>query len=286
MLLELAIGDAYGKGFEFADQTILETRVNDGGRYYPHPFHVIPSNCYTDDTQMSIAVAEVILAKGNSASKMDFADAFVSAYHRDNRLGYSSRCQMILGAVTDGAGLYHSLNRISIGAGAAMRAVPIGYITDLHDVKIIALEQASVTHDTVSGKMAAIAVAYMSHYAIYKLGSKEQMRAWLRSMFGVSCRCFDEQHVGNVPNEGIPAVNAALTSIENGDTLSEILRIAVSFGGDVDTVATIAMGIAANLLPRNAHDLCKTLFADLENGSYGRDYLASLDWKLKQRFEK
>src|SRR5574343_382541 len=187
---------------------------------------------------MSIAVAEVILEKGAEVGKMDFADAFVTAYRRDNRLGYSSRCQDTLKTAANGSCFYYSINRISIGAGAAMRSVPIGYIPNLHDVKIIASEQSSITHDTVSGKTAGIAVAYMSHYAIYGLGPKDQMRSWLRDMFGISCHCFDHQHAGSVPNEGIPAVNAALTAIENGNTLAEILRNAVSFGGDVDTVAT------------------------------------------------
>jgi ADP-ribosylglycohydrolase len=58
LLLELAIGDAYGAGFEFADaQTVREK--NDLSRYVKHPRHRIQPGSYTDDTQMSLAIAEI-----------------------------------------------------------------------------------------------------------------------------------------------------------------------------------------------------------------------------------
>lgn len=56
MLLELAIADAYGAGFESADEMIVN---NDLSRYVEHlRFRLMPSS-YSNDTQMSIAIAEV-----------------------------------------------------------------------------------------------------------------------------------------------------------------------------------------------------------------------------------
>ncbi|MGF1988711.1 MAG: ADP-ribosylglycohydrolase family protein [Nostoc sp. ZfuVER08] len=50
MLLELAIADAYGAGFEYADEMLVN---NDLSRYVQHPrFRLIPGS-YTDDTQLS-----------------------------------------------------------------------------------------------------------------------------------------------------------------------------------------------------------------------------------------
>ena len=65
MLLELAIADAYGAGFEYANEAIAN---NDLSRYVEHPrFRLNPSS-YTDDTQMSIAIAEVIVSRPKSSA--------------------------------------------------------------------------------------------------------------------------------------------------------------------------------------------------------------------------
>src|SRR5579859_6186623 len=61
MLLELAIGDAYGAGFEYADMSMIQ-RHNDLTRYVKHPRHHIKPGAYTDDTQMSIAIVEAMLS--------------------------------------------------------------------------------------------------------------------------------------------------------------------------------------------------------------------------------
>ncbi|GAB4543754.1 MAG: hypothetical protein Tsb0014_37610 [Pleurocapsa sp.] len=62
MLLELAIADAYGAGFEYARNTFV-TEHNNLINYVQHPRHHIKPGCYTDDTQMSIAIAETLIAK-------------------------------------------------------------------------------------------------------------------------------------------------------------------------------------------------------------------------------
>jgi hypothetical protein len=46
MLLELAIGDAYGAGFEYANEMIVDNNLS---RYVPHPRHRPILGSYTDD---------------------------------------------------------------------------------------------------------------------------------------------------------------------------------------------------------------------------------------------
>ena len=62
--------------------------------------------------------------------------------------------------------------------------------------------------------------------------------------------------------------------------LSEIMRTAVSFGGDTDTVAAIAVGLGTQ-----AKDIVQTvpkiLFEGFEKGEYGFNYLAKLDIGLE-----
>jgi ADP-ribosyl-[dinitrogen reductase] hydrolase len=99
MLLELAVGDAYGVNFEYAPET---ARYNDLSGYVRHPRHRIIPGTYTDDTQMSLAIAEVIVS-GADWTPPNLANAFVAAFRRDPREGYASGLYDFLRHVRDGA---------------------------------------------------------------------------------------------------------------------------------------------------------------------------------------
>lgn len=88
MLIELAIGDAYGAGFEYADPAIVE-KENNLSKYIQHPYHDLKAGAYTDDTQMSLAIAEVIVS-GESWTPAVLADKFVAVFKRDPRTGYAT----------------------------------------------------------------------------------------------------------------------------------------------------------------------------------------------------
>ena len=55
----------------------------------------------------------------------------------------------------------------------------------------------------------------------------------------------------------------------------------VNFGGDVDTVATIALA-AASCCSDYTRDIPQVLVDELENGKYGRNYIMELDAKLAE----
>ena len=63
------------------------------------------------------------------------------------------------------------------------------------------------------------------------------------------------------------------------DRMSDLLRDCIEFTGDVDTVATIALA-AASCAEEIEQDLPESLVLQLENGSYGRDYIVELDSQL------
>ena len=60
MILEGAIGDAYGAGFEFAERSKIQTK-NTLTQYEYHPVFKSIYRKYTDDTQMAIAIVELLL---------------------------------------------------------------------------------------------------------------------------------------------------------------------------------------------------------------------------------
>lgn len=274
MLLELAIGDAYGAGFEYADPQIVRD-YNDLSKFIQHPHHQIKPGCYTDDTQMSIAIAEAIVSQDPWTPEL-LASKFVAAFKRDPREGYASRFYDFLLKVNDGAEFLAKINFSSDKSGAAMRAAPIGVLPTIKKVIEYCQIQAAITHNTPDGINAALASALMSHYFIYKLGPKKDLGIFLESHVPGQ---WSQPWQGEVKSKGWMSVRAAITAITRHDSIGEILQDCISFTGDVDTVGTIALA-AASCSTEIAQDLPTHLAETLENDSYGRDYLIQLDEKL------
>lgn len=273
MLLELAIGDAYGAGFEYA-----AIEHNDLTGYVQHPKHDIKPGCYTDDTQMSLAIAEIIVEE-IEWTPLNLANRFVEVFKRDPREGYAARFYEFLRHVKDGQQFLDEIIPTSDKSGAAMRAAPIGIYPTIEEVKEKATLQAKITHDTPDGIHAAIAASLMAHYFIYDLGDRQHLGEFLM------------QHVpgdwntpwqGKVKSKGWMSARAAITSIHAHDNLHDMLKSCIQYSGDVDTVATIALG-AASCSKAIAQNLPEHLVKTLENGTYGLDYLIRLDTRLMRK---
>jgi len=276
MLLELAIGDAYGAGFEYAREMIA--KHNTLSRYIQHPRHrKIRPGMYTDDTQMTIAVSELIMSNSAWNSK-SIADKFVECFKRDERTGYAGRFYDFLKSIADGDEFLARIKPHSDKSGAAMRAMPIGIFSDVDEVLEKTEIQAKVTHDTVDGILAAQASALLSHYFIYDVDSKENAGLWLEKQLPAHHQ-WNEDYAGKVKAQGWMSVRAAITAVKRNDKLSGLLIDCINFTGDVDTVATIALAAASNSTEYQ-QDLPQHLIDTLENGTYGRDYLIELDKQL------
>jgi ADP-ribosyl-[dinitrogen reductase] hydrolase len=128
MLVELAVGDAYGAGFEYTDAGVIAAQ-NDLSHFVRHPRHRIAPGRYTDDTQMSLAIAEIIVADAPWTPQV-LADAFVEAFKRDPREGYAASFYEFLCRVDSGAQFLAEIRSESDKSGAAMRAAPIGGVSD------------------------------------------------------------------------------------------------------------------------------------------------------------
>ncbi|WP_375467316.1 ADP-ribosylglycohydrolase family protein [uncultured Nostoc sp.] len=278
MLLELAIADAYGAGFEYGDEIIVN---NDLSRYVEHPrFRLIPGN-YTDDTQMSIAIAEVIVAQAAWTPEV-LADSFVRAFKRDPREGYARNFYHFLVRIQDGQEFLTEIRPDSDKSGAAMRAAPIGIYPTVEKVIQATTIQAAITHNTPDGINAAVAAALMSHYFIYRLGAKRKLGQFLE---GYVSGEWSKPWEGKVKSKGWMSVRAAITAVMRNDTMSELLQDCIAFTGDVDTVAAIALA-AGSCSEEIRQDIPNHLVTGLENGAYGRDYLIVLDKQLMSLVNK
>ena len=274
MLVELAIGDAYGAGFEYTDRDFVD-RFNDLSQYVKHPRHAIAPGRYTDDAQMSLAIAEAIVS-GDEWTPLMLAERFVEAFKRDSREGYASGFYQFLTNVEGGEQFLKEIKPDSDKSGAAMRAGPIGVYRNIAEVVARATVQAKLTHDTPDGIRAAVAAALMTHYFLHRLGPKAGLGRFLE---GHVAGHWSEPWGGKVKAKGWMSVHAAVTAIHESDGMGALLQACIGFTGDVDTVATIALA-AGSCCEELTQDLPEILTLTLENGRYGRDYLTTLDRQL------
>lgn len=284
MLVEIAVGDSFGAGFEFAKPERLAELKNDLSTYYPHnlPGH-LPPGSYTDDTQMSIALAEHIVSDAPFTHEL-LADRFVDTYKRDPRNGYSRRLQSMLDSVKNGEGLRAMLIPMSDRCGAAMRSCPLGVFPDEWHVVEVARKQASLTHNASHGQVSSVAIALACHYFLYDVGPKLDLTVYLnehsftKGLFDGDLWLPGER----VTSHAIPCVKAAISAVMRHSSMAECLMECIGYTGDVDSVAAMAMGIASCIPTAHemANDLPKNLYEGLENGEYGLNYLRELDRKL------
>lgn len=279
MLLELAIGDAYGAGFEFAPEEKVKT-YNNLTSYQQHEVGILPGH-YTDDTQMSIAIAELII-EGQELTRENFANRFVVCFKRDPRLGYAKGLYEFYQSISSGNEMLEKIKPTSIRNGAAMRAAPLGVINDLELLLTASKEQASVTHNTDIGIISAQAVSLCSHFFIYNKGKPAELLDFISDYTNYK---WNGNWCNRVACHGIETVEAVITVLLKSQTLSEILIQSVAFTGDVDTVASLALGIASQS-DSYENDLPKFLYNDLENGAYGKDFLVSVGHKLMSCVQK
>jgi len=277
MLLEVAVGDALGAGYEFNDPAIELHRDNLLHGYVQHAKHVgIKPGMYTDDTQMSVGTAEAILS-GELWAPETLVRHWLAAFQRDPRDGYARGFQAFLETHHTVEAFLADIRPDSDRAGAAMRAGPIGLIREPDRVIEMATVQAEVTHRTPGGVDSAVAAALMVWHCHRSVELKKHLPAFLAAR--VPGHPWQEPWKGRVGVAGLECVAAALTAVVECDSLTGILDHCIRYGGDVDTVAAIAMA-AASGSAEVAQDLPRHLIDGLEKGKYGRDYLVELDATL------
>jgi ADP-ribosylglycohydrolase len=188
---------------------------------------------FTDDTVLTVAVADCIL------HKKDYAKTIKEYGRRYPGRGYGGNFRRWLNSTDNSP--YNSF-----GNGSAMRVSPVGFaFNSLEKVLEEAKRSAAVTHNHPEGIKGAQAVAASIFLARQK-NNKERIRGYMESQFGYDLHrtideirpgvTFDETCQGSVPQ----AILAFLDSADYEDAL----RKAISLGADADTQACIAGGIA------------------------------------------
>lgn len=276
MLFEIALGDAYGASFEFARHDFVEAH-NDGISFHTNPvFGAIGNGRYTDDTQMSLALAEIIFKRWEWSADLIY-ERFFNVFKRDPRPGYSSYFYKVLNSSDTYEEMISRLRPASTGSGAAMRSCPIGVFASIDEIKSRCATQAALTHNTDTGIISSQAVALATHYNLYRVGPTQDLGKWLNDTLGFID--WSKQWTDSVGNDGFDAARASIHIAQTYRYHTEILTQSVALEGDVDTVAAVALGIASTN-PYYINDLHPDLYTGLENGAFGQEYLREVDEQL------
>lgn len=281
MLLEIAIGDTMGAGFEFTDNEFV-AEYNKMDRYLDSSFDGLKAGQYTDDTQMSLAIAELLLEHDLWTPEL-VAQSFLNTFNRDKRQGYAKGFYLFLLETKDADEFIQTIYPDSERNGAAMRSVPLGLIANKDEMLNKAEIQATLTHNTFSGIFSSKAVALASHYFYYSLGPIEDVRKFVED--NLDNYPINPNKEGRTECSGIDTIDAVFTVLSKHNTLYDVIYESIEMGGDTDSVAAIAAGLIS-MIPNSNKELPSFFYEDLENGKYGRDYLISLDEKLLTKFPR
>lgn len=232
-MLGAILGDIVGSPYEFD----MGKKIKDFGPLFTDETE------FTDDTVMTIAVAEGLMDAGIDADADTIKEKVIKSMKKWGRkypdAGYGARfIYWLAGETNEPYG--------SFGNGSAMRVASVGWMYDTLERTIeVAGLTAAVTHnhpEGIKGAQATAAAIYLARNG--KL--KEEIKQYIIDEFGYNLsRTLDKirpnyRHVESC-QETVPE---ALTAFFEGNDFEDVVRCAVSLGGDCDTLTCIAAGIA------------------------------------------
>ena len=226
------LGDIIGSPFEFdrGDKT--------------KEFDLFSKGCdFTDDSVMTIAVGEALLAVGPQATVKEIEEAVVTNMQdwgkRYPYAGYGGRFRYWLRE-------RNPKPYGSYGNGSAMRVSAAGGLYDsLERTREVARATANVTHNHPEGIKGAEATA-SAIYMARNGSSKEEIKEYIEKEFHYNLdRTLDEirpgYHMDETCQRTVP--EAIIAFLESKD-FEDAIRNAVSLGGDTDTLGAITGSIA------------------------------------------
>ena len=233
VMIGAILGDIVGSPYEF-DQG---EKIKDFGPLF------IEESVFTDDSVMTIAVADGLMKAGLGADSEVIKASLIKSMKEWGRryinAGYGGK--FIRWLISDDTEAYGSW-----GNGSAMRVSSAGWIYDtLERTREVARLTAEVTHNHPEGIKGAEATA--SAIFLARTGKpKDEIKKYIVDEFGYDLsRTLDEirpnyRHVESC-QETVPE---AITAFLEGNDFEDVVRCAVSLGGDCDTLTCIAAGIA------------------------------------------
>ena len=241
-MLGAIIGDTVGSVYEFHNIKTTD-------------FPLFSPQCdYTDDSIMTMAVADWLLTDPQhsmdtlEASFLDFAKKYpcpMGGYGGGfNRWLFHPEALGDYGSRDFKPGTRHPYN--SFGNGAAMRCSANGWMFDtLEETERVAGLSAAITHnhpEGIKGAQSTAAAIFMARNG----KSKEEIRNYISTKYGYNLNrtCDEIRPVYDWDSSCQGTVPEAMVAFFDSTDFESAIRLAVSLGGDSDTLACITGGIA------------------------------------------
>lgn len=247
-MLGAIIGDTVGSVYEFENIKTTEFDL------------FSPESIYTDDSVMTMAVADWLFNDKtyNTQTLVDTVVYFANEYpcpkggYGDRFLEWLTYPDVGVEEIERDNGtkgiVFRELRKPynSWGNCSAMRTSAVGWMFDtLEETELIAVLQAGITHnhpEGIKGAQAVSAAIFMARNGM----TKEDIKLYIESKYGydLSKTCdeirpyyeYNESCQGTVPQ-------AMIAFFESTD-FESCVRLAVSLGGDCDTLTCISAAIA------------------------------------------
>ena len=280
VILGHAVGDALGVPVEFCDRKKLEEKPV--SKMLGYGTYKVPAGSWSDDTSMSLAALDS-LAKGKldlfdimlnfvkwlengeytpTGKSFDVGRTCLNAIRNFHRNCYTNAGEYILPSDFDITECGEK-GELSNGNGSLMRINPFilwarfksGERVDIEEL----VEQASkITHAHERSVLACKIYAILMYYLI----AEQSRGSLLFALDDIYCRYCDEKeysHFARIFDENfanltvdeikstgyvVDSLEAAIWCLLNTDNYKDCVLKAVNLGGDTDTIAAIAGGLA------------------------------------------
>ena len=230
-MLGAVAGDIIGSVYEFRNVKSTDFEL------------FMPQSMFTDDSVMTLAMAKWLI-EDKTHSQQHLIRCMQELGQKYPDAGYGTHFDGWL--VMDYPQPYNSW-----GNGSGMRVSPVGlWAKTLDEALALAVITASVSHNHPEGVKGAQAIA-ASVFLCKEGKSKREIKEYVESTFGYDLDrtiaeirpnyYFDVSCQGSVPE--------AIIAFLEGNSFEEVVRLAISLGGDSDTIACMAGAIAACMYP-------------------------------------
>jgi ADP-ribosylglycohydrolase len=239
------LGDILGSQYEFGRPEMLD--------WQNVPLCIPEKAGFTDDSVMMLAIKKAL------DGKLDLVDTMVEIGRKYPYCGFGGNFYRWI--MTDDHRPYNSW-----GNGSAMRVTYVAdYFTELKDVQDWAKKTAEVSHNHPEGVKGAQAIAACVFFC--KEGkSKQEIKEYVEKTFDYNLNRriadirptydFDVSCQGSVPE--------AIIAFLEGNSFEEVIRLAISLGGDSDTIGAMAGAIAACCyeIPQSLIERCNAILTE------------------------
>jgi len=255
VLLGCAIGDALGVPFEKKLVNHPELVAWDGKTFLGSEHHKLLPAQYSDDTQMSLMVAESLI-DNHGFNADDLAARYVDWIASGRARGYGRTTLMAVQNLQAGRHWSESGIAGSVGNGTAMRAAPFGvyFRNDIYSLVNICKIDSGITHASEDAEAGSIAIALATAYAINNDTDDLLEKIWkhlpdskVKSSIYSLDSLLNSEHI--TPQQALRVIGtkadvretvpAALYCFLKFDNYYDAILAAIKAGGDTDTTAAI-----------------------------------------------